>query len=239
MKPLDPLVMQEVYSPFAIRYIAAAKGDNLEELGQHVHSNPPKALTVWGQKWIREADLDPVTGEETYNKRIARRGLGTKEEYESMQTRTEAATKKKKKMIDCFVAEGGNDPDDGDEPPTHATLWRFDSHEFTWGRSSRSQRPLPQALNTLACLTWNPGAYRQRLEPGQLIMKSMHFGMMQELSPETVMSLERAGATVHCGPHGLNTLPTCTFGRSAFISQSELLDAGCELKARFDGPPKE
>ena len=74
-----------------------------------------------------------------------------------------------------------------------ATLWRFDMQNQLWeGEAKQSRSKLPDEIGTLTVLTWNPGAYRQRLEPGLLIMKSVHFGMYQEVGPGAVGSLKRA-----------------------------------------------
>ena len=55
----------------------------------------------------------------------------------------------------------------------------------------------------------------------------------------TLQAWRERGATVHCGQHGLKGLATCTFGRAVFILKSEMLESGCEMKPRADGPPKD
>ena len=110
---------------------------------------------------------------------------------------------------------------------------RFDVVEQLIKSTGLQERPLPSALDHLTLLSWNAGVARQRLDPGAISSGSLHFGMMQEVDPQIVESLERWGAIVHVhytAQSGLGPA-TCTFARAAFIKVSKQLAADITLRS--------
>ena len=79
-----------------------------------------------------------------------------------------------------------------------------------------------EATADLGYFSWST---RQRLVVDALSGACLHFGIMQEVDPNTVASWQRWGAEVHFHETTRPDPPTCTFARAAFITHSEQLYA--------------
>ena len=242
MKPLRSL--HGIYSNFSITYMLKHCRLSMQELmvratgklcSLRSHwSGLPLSINDWGTK-LRHQPLvvDDATGVWSLETSVSRPGLVSKdEEYPGKKTFTQ---KWHQDLKDLFVPSqiiGTSDHTNAVE-----RHWRFDVLEQLMKSNELQARPLPSALDHLTFLSWNAGVARQRLDPGAISGGSLHFGMMQEVDPQIVASLERWGAIVHVpstDPLGFGK-PTCTFARAAFIERSEQLGAHITLRSRSWG----
>ena len=224
-KPLENL--HRVYSDFPIRYFRKKGKCTDEELLAHARAHPPLSQIAWGHKWKHLNSTNARTGEVHRERiRVIPGLIAAKETYPPKQ---EQQMKWEKGLSELFVPQGGGpvrQEEADDEPELH---WRFDVTEQQLKGTALQERALPKEIELLTLFEWNPGSSRQRLDPGLLTMKSLHFGMMQEADAEMVTSLERTGASVHFHTKVRQDSPgkpTLTFARAQLIQQSRMLEAG-------------
>ena len=236
MKPLQTL--DGIYSNFSINYMLKQCRLSMQELmvlasgklcsKRSRWSGLPLSINNWGSKHKRTDVVDDATGVWSGETSVSMPGLKSK--YEEYPGKKAFEEKCDKTLKDLFVPSQITGLDHAETVGRH---WRFDVVEQLIKSTGLQARPLPSALDHLTLLSWNAGVARQRLDPGAISSGSLHFGMMQEVDPQIVESLERWGAIVHVhytAQSGLGPA-TCTFARAAFIEGSKQLAADITLRS--------
>ena len=233
LKPLQNL--HGVYTQWSIDYMLTKCNCSMRELltratsklyslADHFAHGLPLSINQWGQKQQVVLVVDEWTAETSEERvRIMPGIISKEEEYPGKKA---FAEKRDRTLEELFVRSQVTVPEEtSDTVESLERHWRFDVLEQLMKSNEVQGRPLPSALDHLTLLQWNAGSARQRLDPGALSGGSLHFGMMQEVDPDIVASLERWGAIVHLDVTKLSGpgQPTCKFARADSLERSSQL----------------